>query len=135
MKERHQEPSSDSTCLPPVESVSLSQKVSLTPLAVGKLCQTGRWLACPQVQHPLRRRSRNSWNGYRAMKRLSCSSTMTRQVVRRRRKRQASYHLASARSLTLQAITRMRQTPYQPVMRKQSERRSGTQDLTVQMVS
>jgi twinkle protein len=58
-------------------------------------------VSLPSGAAAARKRFKTIWNGYRAMRRLSCSSTMTRQAVRRRRKRQASYHLASARSLRL----------------------------------
>ena len=126
--------SMDNICFPPLENESSLQKASSMRLHVVRLCRGGRWylyLAVPQ-------RPRSRFNGLspgsRVMRRLSCSSTMTRQAVRQRRKQQASYHLARQRSQDLRA-TRMRQTHFKTMTLRRFVELYGTLNLTVQMES
>ena len=135
MKGQSQVPSLDNICFPPMENESLSLKENSMQLHVKRLCRGGRWylyLAVPQ-------RPRSRFNGLspgsRVTRRLSCSSTMTRQAVRRRRKQQAYCHLASARLHRSRMVTKMRQTPSLPMTLKQFVRLFGMQNLTVQMGS
>jgi hypothetical protein len=95
--------SMDNICFPPLENESSLQKANSMRLHVVRLCRGGRWylyLAVPQ-------RPRSRFNGLspgsRVTRRLSCSSTMTRQAVRQRRKQQASYNLARQRSQDLRS--------------------------------
>src|SRR6056300_2100423 len=118
MKDKFQVPSLDNISFLPLENESSLQKENSMQLHVKKLCRGGRWFHYLAV--PLRQRSRfNGLSpGSRVMRRLSCSSTMTRQAVRRRRMQQASYHLARSRSLRYRTITKMRQTPSLPMTLK-----------------
>ena len=131
MKAKSQAPSLDSICFPPLENESLSLKGNSMQLAVQKLCRAGRWSLYLAV--PLRPGSRFNGlsNGCRAMRRLSCSSTMTKQAVRQRRRRQGSYQLARQRSLVWRRI-RMPQTLSKPMTLRRFVALYGTQNLFVQ---
>src|SRR5210317_1848881 len=130
-----QAPSLGNTCFPPLENESSLQKANSMQLHVKKLCRGGRCYLYLAV--PLRQGSRfNGLSpGSRVMRRLSCSSTMTRQAVRRRRKQQAYCHLARSRSLRYQTITKMRQTPLLPMTLKRYVELFGTHESIVQMGS
>src|SRR6056300_855629 len=125
MRERHQEPSLDNISFPPLEGESSSLKGNSMQLHVKKLCRGGRWFLYLAV--PLRPGSRFNGlsHGSRVMRRLSCSSTMTRLAVRRRRMQQASFHLARQRSHASKRI-KMLQTRYKQAMHKVLEKQSGT---------
>ena len=99
MRENHPETSSGSISSQITENESLSQKANWTPRHARKPCQGGKWCRYLQVPLPQRSQPRGTYSFYRAMKRLSSSSTMTTRAVRRRRRRQASFHLARSRSL------------------------------------
>src|SRR5210317_894279 len=125
MKEPPLPASLDNTSFLPLENESLSPKENSMQLHVKKLCRGGRWYLYLAV--PLRQGSRFNGlsHGSRVMRRLSCSSTMTRQAVRRRRTQQASYHLARSRPLALKSI-KMHQMRYKQAMHKVLEKQSGT---------
>ena len=129
------EVSTDNICFPPLENELSSLKGNSMQLRVTRLCRGGRWYLYLAVPQRPGKRFKGISNGCRVMRRLSCSSTMTRQAVRQRRKQQTYYHLARSRSLTYKAITKMRQMPYQPVTRKRFVEAFGTQGHTVQMGS
>ena len=115
-KAMSQAPSLGNTCFPPLENESSLQKANSMRLHVKKLCRGGRWYLYLAV--PLRQRSRfNGLSpGSRVMRRLSCSSTMTRLAVRRRRMQQASCHLGRRRLHDWRYI-RMLQTRYRQTIR------------------
>src|SRR6056300_328271 len=117
MKDKSQVPSLDNISFLPLENESSLQKANSMQLRVVKLCRHGRWFHYLAV--PLRQGSRfNGLSpGSRVMRRLSCSSTMTRQAVKRRRMQQASFHLARSRSLASKRI-KMHQMRYKQAMQR-----------------
>ena len=117
------------------ESVLLSLKANWMQRAVPKSCRVGPWFHSRPGQRQPRNQCSAILTGYRAMKRSSCSSTTTYLAVRRRRKRQASYHLARSRSLTYKTTIKMRQTPSLPMTLTRFVALFGMRGLTVQMGS
>ena len=118
----------------PLVNVLSSMRVNLTQLVGRKLCQVGHMYHCHPAQLVHARLSRRTYSGYRAMKRLSCSSIMTQRAVRRRRNRQAYYHLERSRSLAYLVTTRTHQMRCNPGMLRPSTGRSGMPKITAQTV-
>ena len=135
MKAKHLARSSGKIYSHQQESELLSLKANWMQRAVPKPCRVGPWFHYQAGQRQPRNQCNAIFNGYRAMKRLSCSSITTTQAVRQRRKRAASCHLASARLHRSRMTTKMRQTPSLPMTLKRFVRLFGMQNLTVQMGS
>ena len=135
MKVVRREPYSDNIYSHQQESALLSLKANWMQRAVQKSCRVGPWFHYRAGQRQPRNQCSAILTGYRAMKRLSCSSTATHLAVRRRRKRQASYHRARCRLLTSKTITKMRQTPSLPMTLTRFVALFGMRGLTVQMGS
>ena len=129
------EPSLANTCFLPLENESSSLKGNSMQLHVKKLCRGGRWYLYLAVPHRQESRSKGISSGSRAMQRLCCSSTMTMQAVKQRRKRLAYYHRANARSLRSAAHTRMPVMHFKQMTLRQFVRQFGTRNLTVLMGS
>ena len=135
MKESQRVPSLDNTCFHLLENGSSSPRENSMQCRVMKLCRGGQWSAYLAVPQRQGRRSKGISNGYRGMKRLSCSSIMTTLAVRRRRSAVKYYHRARSRSLTYSETIKMRQTPSLPMTLTRFVKLFGTRDLTVQMES
>ena len=102
----------------------LLRKVSLMLLRAERHYPIGKWSHYRQVRPRPKNQSKKIWSGYRTGRTSYCSSITMMQAVRRRRKRQAYYHLARSRSLTSKAI-RTLQTPLRTITCRRLEKLFG----------